>query len=253
MQPRSTSDARRGVTAENNAAIPFWQAVGPKDIPKDKREQFFKILGIPPLPEDGHYLVQLYEHLAQAKDGPAAGTPEWMKWSDDIVDQSRIAQSRPWSRKEFPILASWLDINAKPLEIICAGAGRSRFFEPLIVKPNGSLLDSLDIMDLSGFRCAVELLRLRAMQHVAEGKIDDAWRDLLVCHRLARLEGQKAFLVDGLVARALEQRACDGDVALVSLRASNVGKTRTISPRVVGIAMPAACGDLFSWRTIVLP
>ncbi len=206
---------KEGVTAENNAAIPFWQAVGPKDIPKDKREQFFKILGIPPLPEDGHYLVQLYEHLAQVKDGPAPGTPERMKWSDDIVDQSRIAQSRPWSRKEFPVLASWLDINAKPLETICAGAGRSRFFEPIIVKPNGSLLDSFDIMDLSGFRCTVELLRLRAMQHVAEGKIDDAWRDLLVCHRLARLESQKAFLVDGLVARVLEQRACDGDVALV--------------------------------------
>jgi hypothetical protein len=206
---------KSGVTAENNAAIPFWQAVGPKEIAKNKREQFFRLLGFPPLPEEGHYLVQLYVHLAQVKDGPTVGTPEWVKWCDDIDDQSRIAQLRPWSHKEFPVLAGWLDVNAKPLEIICTGADRSRFFEPIIVKPNGSLLDALDIMDMTGFRCAVQLLRLRAMLHVADGKIDNAWRDLLVCHRLARLEGQKAFLVDGLAARGLEQKACDGDVALV--------------------------------------
>ena len=180
----------RGVSVENNAAIPFWQALGPKEIPKDKRERFFKILGIPPLPEEGHYLIQFHEHLAHVSDSPAIGTPEQIKWSDDILDQSRTAQSRPWSRSEFPILASWLDVNAKPLEVIRAGAGRSKFFEPLIVKPNASLMESLDIMDLSGMRCAVELLRLRAMRDVAEGKNDDAWRDLLDCHRLA-LAGTK--------------------------------------------------------------
>lgn len=204
-----------GVTPENNAAIPFWRAVGPKAIPKNKRDPFFKILGIQPLPEEGHYLIQLYEYSQHAKESPALGTPESNKWLDDIDNQARIAQSRPWSRKEFPILAGWLDANAMPLEIICAGVGRSRFFEPLITKPNGSLLDALDITGFTCFRQAVELLRLRAMLHVAEGGIDDAWHDLLVCHRLARLEGQKAFLIDTIVARALERSACDGDVALV--------------------------------------
>ena len=206
---------RSGVTAENNAAIPFWQAVGPKDIPKEKREPFFKLLGIPPLPEEGSYLVQFYVQLEQVKDHPAVGTPEWNKWLDDVLDQPRVAQSRPWSRKEFPILAGWLDSNAKPLETICAGARRSRFFEPLVVEPNGSLMDALEIAGFSGFRSAVELLRVRAMLHVAEGKVDDAWRDILVCHRLARLEAQKPFLVDGIVARATERSACDGDVAFV--------------------------------------
>jgi hypothetical protein len=206
----------RGVTAENNAAIPFWRSVGPKDIPKEKRERFFKMLGISPLPDQGQYLVQLYEHLQYVKDGPASGTPERNQWEGDItLDQPRLAQSRPWSRKEFPVLANWLDSNAKPLEVLCAAADRTRFFEPLVVKANGSLLDAFEIMDLSGFRCAVELLRLRAMQEVAEGKVDAAWRYLLVCHRLARLMGQKALLVDGIVARGLERSAYDGEVAII--------------------------------------
>ena len=241
-----------GVTVENNAAIPFWQAVGPKDIPKEKRGPFFRLLGIPPLPEEGQYLVPLYAQLQQVKDRPVVGSPEWNKWLDDILDQPRIAQSRPWSRKEFPVLASWLDSNLKPLETISAGAGRSRFFEPLVVKPDGSLLDALEIVGFSGFRSAVELLRVRAMQHVAEGEIDDAWRDLLVCHRLARLEGQKPLLVDGIVARGMERSACDGDVAFVHYAAFHVGETRTISARVVAIAGHAAYGSSFPGRTLVL-
>jgi hypothetical protein len=204
-----------GVTGENNAAILFWQATGPKSIPKDKRAAFFKSLGISPLPEEGPYLIQIYEYQASANQGSAYGSTDPSKWSDEIHEQSQIAQSRPWTAKEFPVLAGWLNANAKPLKLLGAAVARSRYFEPLIVKSDGSLLDSLDIMGLSAARCAVELFRLRSMQSVAEGRIDDAWRDLLVCHRLARLLARKAFLVDGLVARSLEQRACDGDVALV--------------------------------------
>jgi len=205
----------RGVTPENNAATAFWRAVGPKDIPKEKRGQFFGTLGIPPLPDKGQYLVELAGHLKHAKGSPAFGSEDWSKWYDDISDQSRIAQSRPWSGKEFPVLAEWLDVNAKPLKTLCGGAGRARFFEPLVVKTNGSLLDALEIMDFSAARCAVQLLRLCAMREVAEGKIDAAWCDLLVCHRLARLIAQKPLLVDRVVAGALEQRAFEGDVAFV--------------------------------------
>ena len=35
-----------GVTPENNAAIPFWQAVGPKGIDKNIRKRYFEMLGI---------------------------------------------------------------------------------------------------------------------------------------------------------------------------------------------------------------
>jgi len=217
---------KSGVTVENNAAIPFWRAVGPKDIPAEKRSQFFKTLGIASLPNDGHYLVELADYSEHAKAGPAYGTEDWSKWYDNICCQSRIAQSRPWSGKEFPILADWLDANAEPLQILCAGAGRTRFFQPFVVKTNGSLLEAFDISDVSAARCAVELLRLRSTREVTEAKIDAAWRDLLVCHRLVRLLGQKPLLVDRLVAGALEQRAFDGDVAFVHSAAQTSERLR---------------------------
>ena len=40
------------------------------------------------------------------------------------------------------------------------------------------------------YREAARALTARAMLRVDEGKVDEAWDDLLACHRLARLAGQ---------------------------------------------------------------
>jgi hypothetical protein len=52
------------------------------------------------------------------------------------------------------------------------------------------------------------------MLHLHEGKLDEAWQDLLACHRLARQQGQGTTLVEGLVAMAIDGIARGGDVAL---------------------------------------
>ena len=53
------------------------------------------------------------------------------------------------------------------------------------------------------------------MLRLGEGKVDEAWEDLLACHRLARLAGQGPTLVDALVAIALDGMACAGDQGLL--------------------------------------
>ena len=57
----------KGVTLENNAAVLFWKAFGPAEIAEEAREPFFKMLGIPPLPEEGDYFVALGEYAKQSK------------------------------------------------------------------------------------------------------------------------------------------------------------------------------------------
>jgi hypothetical protein len=46
---------RRGATPENNAAVLLWKAIGPKNIPKESRDEFFRMLAVPVLPETGDY------------------------------------------------------------------------------------------------------------------------------------------------------------------------------------------------------
>jgi hypothetical protein len=59
------------------------------------------------------------------------------------------------------------------------------------------------------------MLTARAMLRADEGKVDEAWEDLLACHRLARLVGQGPTLVEELVAIAVDGIACAGDQALL--------------------------------------
>jgi hypothetical protein len=39
---------------------------------------------------------------------------------------------RPWSLKEFPVLAGWLAANEKPLVLLVAASKRPRRYDPLI-------------------------------------------------------------------------------------------------------------------------
>jgi hypothetical protein len=50
------------------------------------------------------------------------------------------------------------------------------------------------------------------MLRVAEENVEDAWQDLLACHRLARLVGRGATLIELLVGIALDQIADKADV-----------------------------------------
>src|SRR5260370_13733878 len=58
-------------------------------------------------------------------------------------------------------------------------------------------------------------LTCRAMLRVADGKVDEAWQDLLACHRLGRLIARGGSLIEVLVGIAINQIANEADVAFV--------------------------------------
>ena len=53
--------AAEGVTPENNAAVPFWQAMGPSGIKPEMRSRYFQMLKMTPPPEKGDYYVSFDE------------------------------------------------------------------------------------------------------------------------------------------------------------------------------------------------
>ena len=50
---------------------------------------------------------------------------------------------RPWSKKEFPVLAGWLAANEKPLALLVAASKRPRRYDPLISEDGSVLAISL--------------------------------------------------------------------------------------------------------------
>lgn len=172
----------RGVTPKNNAAVLFWQAVGPSSIRKRSREEFFNMLDVPEPAKSGEYFVELSAYPAWRKSTLPGEKPQF-----DAKRDLSSAISRPWSKQEFPIIAAWLAANEKPLALLVRASKQSCYYDPLVSEEKEAVCYGVGN---HAHREVSAAFLARAMLRIREGKIDDAWQDLLACHRLARLRSQ---------------------------------------------------------------
>ncbi|MCH8922975.1 MAG: hypothetical protein IIA67_07485 [Planctomycetes bacterium] len=124
------------------------------------------------------------------------------------------AVKRPWTKKDLPLLAGWLAANEKPLRLVVEGTRRSQCYWPLVGFEEEADVLSVTVQYALGCREFNRALLARAMLHAGSGRIDDAWSDLMTCHRLARLSSRGTTLIDALVAMAMESMTCQADAAL---------------------------------------
>ncbi len=188
----------QGVTPENNAAVLLWEAVGPKAIDPTDRLQFFKMLGIAPLPEKADYFRVL-----------------------DYVDLQETARedrarNRGWTKDEFPVIYRWLSENQKPLDLIIDATKRPRLYEPIIPGANGEIGLAVLGPTTKNAQHVAEALATRAMLRLGDGNLDKSWEDLMAIHRLARLTGSgEATIAGALFAISVDGFANRGDAALL--------------------------------------
>ncbi len=189
--------------------------MGPAAIDKAKRDAYFKLLGIPRIPDDGDYFTPFNDFVAKERaskhtssDSPPAKNAETPQ-SDDEFDLLR-----PWSEKQYPILARWLAANERPLSIVIKGSKFPRHFHPLVASDSEGVLDAT-ASPIKEYRAIRDALMLRAMLSINEGKIDEAWSDLLTVHRVGRLVGQGPMILDAHVGLGLDGLACAGDQVLL--------------------------------------
>ena len=200
----------KSITPEKNANVLLWKAFGPRpEGGKGMPVEFFKRLGIDEPPPGGAYFIGLGTFM---KDQLKLKQSEIDVFYDDV---SR-AGARPWAAKVYPHIAAWLKANEKPLAVVIEATKRPEYFNPLVSRRNdkepGLLLAAL-LPGVQKCRELVSALAARAMLRVAEGKFDEAWQDLLACHRLGRLVARGASLIEGLVGIAVNQIASNADLA----------------------------------------
>jgi hypothetical protein len=186
-----------GVTPENNAAVALWQASGPRDLDKNIRKQYFKMLGIAELPEKGEYLAYF--------DGLPECTPAELEQDKGPEFPSKVwrdcstAEAAPWSKNDFPLWAAVLKRNEKILNTLTEGLQRPKFYFPLIpMFELGPVTLSAcnSVTGNGGVRYAMRLLKLRAMLRLHDGDIAAAWQDIIALYRVGRLESQRPLQSD---------------------------------------------------------
>lgn len=215
-----------GVTVENNAAVSLLRAFGPGEIRESWRDEYFKALGLNALPEQGEYVEQIGKFAERMFAPPIQGLPDAVRFDerfnkkrDALFEQQGQAMSKPWKWSELPRIAEWLKANEKPLEHIVEASRRSRYYTPYLSPGDDDdhypLLISVLLPTAQESRTAARLLTARAMLHLGEGRVEEAQKDVLACHRLGRLVGSGPTLIEGLVGIALDAMAakCDYEIA----------------------------------------
>src|SRR5262249_29500864 len=159
---------------------------GPRPEGPPMPVEFFRLMGIEKPPERGDYFMDLTRYLEkQFKGEPGQET-------EDAHEQLNRCAQRPWKSEEYPKVAGWLKANEKPLALVVEGTKRMKYFSPLVPikteKGSSGLVSSL-MPGVQKCRELANALAARAMLNVSQRKADEAWQDLLACHRLGRLVG----------------------------------------------------------------
>jgi len=234
----------QGVTAETNANVLIWQALGPHPEGATLPPEYFQWLGSPQPPEQGEYFIDSDKYFdAHLKDQPEEpdGQPERKPAEppgpglpgDDELGELRLPPDRktewqdlmdrarkwPWKAKEQPDVADWLKRNEKPLAVAIEASRRPHYFNPLVSKnptPQSARLINCLLPSVQKCRAVAAALACRAMGKVGDGDFDGAWQDLLACQRLGRLMARSGTLIETLVGLAIVAIATDGQLTLLS-------------------------------------
>jgi hypothetical protein len=196
---------RAGATAENNASLLLWHALGPGPCDPLVRDEFFSALGIPVPPEEGDYFVPLEAFVQEQLADSPADISERLIEAEEQLD---VAVKRPWKAEEFPLLAEWLDANEKPLALVVDATRRTRRYDPLVATEESNPYASADLAMATACRSLAKTLVARAMLRSSAGQTDQAWRDLIVALRLSRLVTQGPTVFEGLTGIAIDRLSC---------------------------------------------
>jgi hypothetical protein len=229
----------KGITPEKNANALLWKALGPQpEMPPN----FFALLGIEEPPAQGDYFIGLREYAKdrlKLKQG-AVGA---------LSDQQTRAVKRSWTAKDYPEIAEWLKANEKPLAIAVEATRRPDYFNPLVCPEKERETQGLIAAPLPSVqkcRDVANALAARAMFAVNEGKFDEAWQDLLACHRLGRLVARGGSLIESLAGIAINHTASVADLAYLERAPLSVKEVQDQLRELQGLSAMPLVGDKIS-------
>ena len=167
----------KGVTPENNGAVPFWQAAGSNAISPEQRAWYFEQLGMP-VPEERDPAFDI--DTAAAEQILATG-----EHSEDVYEVAGKLLSRPWRRSELPGLADWLDAHADDFTLLQLATSRERFACPAPEASGQCSVVELTWPHLMVLRDMLRNLSGRAMLRMGEGDMEAAWSDCRTMFQLS--------------------------------------------------------------------
>ena len=245
-----------GIASEENAAVLLVQALGPPEGDGSYRREFYRLLGVEPLPLQGKYFVSgdsFVESLtnetdsASSESASADGGSESCDVREQFWKDHEEATSRPWTAREFPELACWVEMNEAPLKFVVQASKRPKCFLPIVLlTPEEGLISASSWLSLAT-RDVFRLISIRVTLRVGEGRFEDAWADLLAGHRLARHFSRSPMVIDGLVGLAMEGITIHSQTVLIHYGVPAPGQVRLMLEDLKDLQPPRTMNECLSY------
>lgn len=203
---------RKGVTPENNGAIPFLQAMWPAEIDVAHRAVLCAELGMEVPHTDGmiepysdpELREQIEEWLLKLHPGN-----EYDAARQDLQAElnSYVIES-PWRADDLPPLAEWLESHRREFDLLLEAAAREKYYLPsptFLMDPKASWFATL-LPHQQTLRSAVRSLSVRANYYIASGDLPAAWQDCMAIYKLSDTP-KRQFLVSEIISIACEVHA----------------------------------------------
>ncbi|HZZ43183.1 MAG TPA: hypothetical protein VFE58_09615 [Tepidisphaeraceae bacterium] len=186
----------RGVTPENNAAIPFLRALGRQALsPAQPTNGVTDRLGMEPLSEKGNYL-QTFQNFRTLQNLP------------DEQDIRELLKDGDPHLQIGPVARQWIKTYDLQLNLIVDASRLSRFFIPFYAGHRDETMISVQLRHAGSLRESTRALLTRAAIRLETGDVAGFRNDVLAVHRWSRLLSQSQTLVERLVAIDMERTAC---------------------------------------------
>lgn len=201
---------RGKIKPEDNACVRLCDAWGPSpEGGRPMHADYWKWLGRECPPEKGDAFVDAFKYFK------ANGRADFQDTDYDV--HSNLNRG-PWAAAAYPDYVAWLNANEKALAAVTDAVKRPSYFSPMVARTQDGRPQMLIGCLLPHVQKARELgdaLVKRAMLRIGQGKTDEAWADLIACHRLGRHVAKGGTLIELLVGIALDAIACKAEVAFI--------------------------------------
>jgi hypothetical protein len=210
----------RGVTPDTNANVAIWRVLGPTapTIPTRRQDAsgvkppagFFAKLGVAEPPATGDYFVGIRAYCDRAAPNQESSLKELT---------TRLSV-RTWKAAEYKDLIGWISANEKPLAALREAVKLPDYYNPVIPltgqRGESKGLLSAPLPSVNAIRDELApCLACRAMLMLDQNRPDEAWADLMTCHRLGRLIGRGGLVAEAVEGMKVELLACRAEAAFL--------------------------------------
>jgi hypothetical protein len=191
----------KGVTKENNAAIPMIEIFGPEFLAKDTSGKIYKILKIEPPAEGKTYFTDLSAYVVEtlSKEDKSAF---WKK--DSELPAHEI---KSWTAEQYPVVAGWLKVNNDAMDAMLVAMQRPRYYIPLVSCNADECIVTRVMPSLYPTIGIARSLTARAMLKLESGDMTGAWADLMATRHLARRIASGYGTIDNQLGISIEENA----------------------------------------------